>query len=181
MEADVLLILLLGGGFLLGFFRGVVRMFIAIGAWAFSFLLASHLRLPVGDFLFRTDVQFSPSYATMVSFAAIFAALLVTSVVLIMVSRAPTQLSRHALVDDLLGGLLGVVAALLLMASIIVILDTHYAIEAPAPGRDIPLLTSLHQLLRSSAVAGAVRDTVVPVLGFVFGPLLPAEVRAVMT
>jgi len=38
---DIVLILLLGGGFLVGFFQGMVRGLLAIGAWAVAFVLGA--------------------------------------------------------------------------------------------------------------------------------------------
>jgi uncharacterized membrane protein required for colicin V production len=179
MAIEIVLIGLLVVGFIIGFFRGVIRSLLAIAAWGISFLFAAYLRAPLGDWLAHS-ATFSAFYADMVSFAVIFFGLFGALILVVVLSRAPTEWSRHAVLDDVLGGVLGVVVVLLVVAAVIVMLDSYYAVENPPVSVDIGWPADLHRALTGSAIAGFVGDAVVHFLGFVLGPLLPPDIHAVM-
>jgi membrane protein required for colicin V production len=175
---DLVLILLLAGGFLLGFFRGSVRQLLSIGAWLVTFLLAAHLGQFVGRLLFE---GFTSDYAVMVGFGLVFTVLFVGSVVVFQLSGQAISLSRHELLDDLVGGLLGMALVLLAAASVLVILDTFYARPDLPAGPQIALLATLFNELEQSAIATGLRDSLIPLLGMLLRPLLPPYVAVVMT
>jgi uncharacterized membrane protein required for colicin V production len=179
MAIDIVLIGLVVVGFIVGFFRGVIRSLLAVAAWGVCFLFAAYLRAPLGDWLAHS-ATFSPFYADMVSFAVIFFGLFGALILVVVLSRAPTEWSRHAVIDDLLGGILGIVVVLFVVAAVIVMLDSYYAVENPPVSVDIGWPADLHRAFAGSAIAGFVGDAVVHFLGFVLGPLLPPDVHAVM-
>jgi len=179
MAVDVVLIALLVIGFFVGFFRGVIRGLLALAAWAISFIFAAHLRLPLGDWLARS-ASFTPFYADLMAFIVIFFLLFVTLLLVILLSRAPTEWSRHQLLDDVLGGAVGVVVVVLTIATMIVMLDSYYAVEQPPPAVDLGWTADIHRAFEVSAVAGFIGNDVVRFIGFLIGILLPVDVRAVM-
>jgi len=107
MAFDVILIALFVAGFFVGFFRGVIRSLLGVGAWAVSFVFAIYLRAPLGDWLARS-ASFTPFYADLVAFAVIFFGMFGTLILVVMLSRSPTEWTRHPLLDDILGGVVGV-------------------------------------------------------------------------
>lgn len=179
MAIDIVLIGLMVVGFIVGFFRGVIRSLLAVAAWGICFLFAAYLRVALGDWLAHS-ATFSAFYADMVAFAVVFFGLFGALILVIVLSRAPTEWTRHAILDDLLGGILGVVVVLFVVAAVIVMLDSYYAVENPPASVDIGWPADLHRALAGSAIAGVVGDAVVRFLGFVLGPLLPPDVHAVM-
>ena len=180
MIIDVLLLLLLAGGFVLGFFRGIVRQLLALGAWLVVFLAAAHLRLPVGDWLARNSTEFSFDYAQMLAFTAIFLALVAAALLLVELGGSGSALTRHPLLDDSLGGLGGLLLAVLIAAGITVALDSYYAVNvAPAPG-EVGWLRDVHEGLTESVLAAPLREWVIRPLGAWLAPILPSDIRVVM-
>lgn len=179
MAIDIVLIGLLVIGFIVGFFRGVIRALLAVAAWGICFIFAAYLRIPLGDWLAHS-ATFSAFYAEMVGFAVVFFGLFGALVLVIVLSRAPTEWTRHAILDDILGGILGVVVVLLVLAAVIVMLESYYAVENPPVGVDVGWPADVHRALGGSSIAAFVGDAVVRFLGFVLGPVLPPDVRAVM-
>lgn len=181
MIVDVLLLLLLAGGFLLGFFRGVIRQLLAIGATLFVFVAAAYLRLPVGDWLGRTSSQFDFQYAQVLSFLAIFVALFVAVLLLFELGGSGMSLVRHPLLDDALGGVAGLVLAAITAAALVVILDSYFLGHPLPSAGELGWLRSAHESLARSALAEPLRDLVIRPLGILLGPVLPSELRAVMS
>lgn len=179
MAFDLVLIGLLAVGFVVGFFRGAIRAVLAMGAWLVCFVFAAYLRVPLGEWLARS-ATFSSAYADLVAFGVIFFALLTTLILVIVLSRAPTEWTRHAVIDDILGGVLGVIVVGLVIASAIVMLDHYYAVVNPAPVADVGWPADIHRALEASAIARWIGDAGIRAIAFVLGPVLPADIRAVM-
>jgi uncharacterized membrane protein required for colicin V production len=179
--ADVVIVLLLGGAFLVGFFQGVIRGLLFIAAWFVAFVVAANLRGPVGDWLSGQWLQFSPPYNAMLAFGILAILIFGTAIVVIQFgTRSVTTLSRYPLLDDVLGGLLGVAVALLILAAAIVVLGTFYtAAPAAGPG-DGEWTAQLYRTLEGSAIGQLIRGSLIPGLGAVLDILLPDDVRNVM-
>lgn len=180
MIADVILLALLAAGFFVGFFRGTIRALFAVGGWAVCFVLAGYARQAIGDWLARS-ASFDVLYANMLGFALLFFAFFVAVLVLVLFSRSPTALARHPLFDDVLGGVIGVVVAVLVIATVKVMLDTYYIADNPATLSDFGTLAEFRRAMEGSAIVGLISNTVIPWLAFLLGPILHYDVRAVMT
>ena len=178
---DLILIVLLAGAFLLGLFQGSIRIFMALGAWVVSFVAAAHLRDPVGAWLNSQWRDVAPEYGEMIAFGFIFLLLFVASLLLIQggYRRAP-RLTNTPLVDELIGGVGGLVIGLLVIAATVVALDFFYADGRTLGQREVGWIADLNQALSTSALADGLRASVIPVLGTLLGPLLPSAVTAVM-
>lgn len=177
-SADVLLLLVLGGAFLIGFFWGVVRGLIALAAWLVVFLLSAHLSGPVGDYLTNQWRNFSPEYVHMLAWLVCFGVLFAIALVLIQIgTRGGSQdLSRYPLLDDLVGGLLAVGLAVLAIAAIMAIMRTFYepqAVSVTAAEWNAHLYTAL----KTSTIGGQIAINLVPLIGSLLSPLLPSNIR----
>lgn len=178
MATDALLLALLAVGFFVGFFRGTIRAVLAMAAWAVCFLFASYLRVPLGEWL-AGSASFTSSDAYLAAYAAIFFALFIMLVLIIMLSRAATAWTRHAVVDDMLGGIAALAVTVLVIAAVLVMLDSHYATASPSPG-EVGLAADIQRALSGSNIATFIGDSVVDGIAFVLGPLLPPDIRQVM-
>lgn len=181
MIVDVLLLLLLAGGFVLGFFRGFIRQLLALGTWLVVFIAAAYLRLPIGDWLGRTSTQFSLDYAEMLAFTVIFLALMAAALVLVELGGSGSALTRHPLLDDALGGVGGLMLAVLIAASLLIALDSYFLIHADQAAGEVGWLRDIHTSLSDSALAVPLRDWVIRPLGALVGPILPSDIRVVMS
>jgi membrane protein required for colicin V production len=177
---DGLLLLLIAGGFLLGFFRGMVRQLLALGAWLVAFVGSAHLRLPLGDWLDASSTQFSTDYSHMLAFAILFLVSFVGGLVLVEFGGAGSALTRHQLLDDALGGVLGLALGVFSVVAVIVVLDSYF-LPTPTPlAGEVDWLRDVHRSLSGSAIAGLLHEWVIRPLGILLAPLLPPDIRVVM-
>ena len=177
MAVDLVVILLLAGGFLLGFFRGAIRQLTSIGAWLICFLLGAHLAPVVGRWLVGQAPTYSFQYGQLLSFGAIFIILLTAALILFQVVGTTMTLTRHELLDNVLGGLLGATLVLLIATSLVVILDSYYTLPVLPATAELPVLREAWLASESSAIANGLRASLIPLLGAVLGPILPSELR----
>jgi hypothetical protein len=179
---DVVLILILAGSFLIGFFQGVVRGLLGICAWAAAVVLGANLREPLGGYLAAQWTNFSPDYDRMLGFGiatvVVFVALLV---VVQLWTTGPRGITPYPLVDDLVGGLLGDTLAILVIASAFVVLGTFYRAPDVLPGAGAAWTEELYRALIGSRIGSLIATNLVPFLGIVFGPLVPETVRGQMS
>lgn len=180
MELDVIILLLIAGGVLLGYIRGAIRQLMALGAWLVSFVAAALIHQTFGPYLATQGPAFSRVYIDMLGFLLLFGLPLIIAMVVIQFYGNVSSISQHALLDEVTGGVLCAGFVLLTVSSLIVILDTYYLVSNPPPTAEIGLLREAHVALERSTIAGWLRDSLIPGLGAVLGPLVPAHVRAVM-
>jgi uncharacterized membrane protein required for colicin V production len=180
--ADVLVIVIVGVGFALGFLRGTVRALLAVVAWAVCFLVASYLRVPIGGWL-STNGSLDAFYAEMLAFGAVFFALFTGILLVVLFSRTPTTITRHQLIDDIVGGVIGAFVAVLVVASVMVVLGSYYgAASAPTSVSlvQIGAVADANRALASSGFATVINGTVVRWVAFLLGPVIPTEVLSAM-
>jgi uncharacterized membrane protein required for colicin V production len=177
--ADFALFIIFVAALLVGILRGSVRQLIAFGAWLVTFVLAAHLRPPVGAWIMEQSPQYSDAYALMLAFLLVFMVAFLVALVLIETIGASLRLTNRAVIDEVLGGVLLLGVAVLVVSSVLIALDSYYA--HPVPGApELDFINSIHNELQESVIADALRKTVVPVILTLLGPLLPADVRAVV-
>jgi uncharacterized membrane protein required for colicin V production len=182
-SADILIVLIIGGGLLVGFFWGVLRVLLLLAAWFVVFIAAAYLAEPLGRYLAGQWVGLGSSYTHMAAFGIIYAiGFILAVIVVVMVTRGTQDLTRFPLLDDIVGSMIGGAVAVLVLAGLIVILRTFYGESAPAGSSAGPAWTlSLYRGLVQSMLGGDIAQSLVPLLGTVIGPILPATVRNAMT
>src|SRR5258708_5367425 len=115
--------------FVLGFVQGTIRRVLGIGSMLFSFLLAATLRDPLGNFLAANWRQFVPEYSVMVGFGTVFVAAVIAFTLIIQGFYHHQPLFEKAtIVDEVIGGVLGVIQALPLIPFLFILLDTSFRI-----------------------------------------------------
>lgn len=177
---DLLVVLILAALFILGFIQGTVRRLLGIGSIIFSFLLAANLRGPLGDFLAPNWTQFPGEYSRMVGFGVVFVAATLAFSLVIQAFYTKTPLfQKYTVVDELLGGLLGIVQGVLLIGAMIVILDSYFRVPGiGVRGDELPFLRELFNAYDDSITADIFRTTLIPAFMTITGPLIPADLRA---
>ncbi|HYK95276.1 MAG TPA: CvpA family protein [Candidatus Dormibacteraeota bacterium] len=180
---DLVIALILLAMFIVGYAQGVVRRLLGIAAILFSLILGAQLRQPLGDYLSHQWTTIVPTYSYMVAFGAVFVAAAVTLSIGIQISYRPAPLfPRYPVLDETLGGLLGVVEGFLILVAILLILDPYFTqpdIRDKAGIGEFGLLRSLHDLLDNTLTASILRHNVIPGFLVVFGILIPQDVRSV--
>jgi uncharacterized membrane protein required for colicin V production len=175
---DLLIIGFFAAFFVLGFAQGTIRRLIGIGSILFSFLVAANLSAPLGGFLGSNWKQFSPAYGQMIGFLAVFVGGCIVFAILAQGFYKPQPLFEKArFVDEILGGLLGIIEAGLILLCFVVILDSFfYAVGIPADPDELPYLRDVYGALNGSAIVPIFRESVIPVFMAVFGFFVPTAI-----
>lgn len=178
---DLLIALALLGMFIVGYAQGVVRRLLGIGAILFSLFLAAQLRQPVGDYLAHEWTSIPQSYSYMVAFGAVFVAAAVAISLGIQLAYRPAPLfERYPVLDELVGGLLGVLEGVIILVVIFLILDPHYnlpTVKDHVGAGEFTFLRTLHDLFDGTLTADIIRHRVIPAVFAVIGFLFPSDIR----
>ena len=178
---DLVILLALLAMFIVGYAQGVIRRLLGIAAILFSLIIAAQLRAPLGDYLTQQWAGIAPSYSHMVAFGAVYAAAAITLSLGIQITYRPAPLfQKYPVLDEIVGGILGVLEGFLILIAIILILDPHYnqpTVQANVAFGEFTLLRDLHARLNESAIVGFLRSDVIPAILAVVGVLFPQDVR----
>ena len=178
---DLVLFLALLAMFIVGYAQGVIRRLLGIAAIAFSLVLAAQLRDPLGRYLANEWTTIAPEYSFMVAFGAVFVAAAVTLSIGIQITYRPAPLfNKYPVLDEILGGLLGVLEGFLILIAILLITDPYYTQDAfreRAGIGEFGLLRNMHGWLDPTLTAAVLRDNVIPAILSVVGVLFPLDVR----
>ncbi len=179
---DVVIILYLFGWFILGFIQGTIRRLLGIGALVFSFFLALHLNnFWLGQFLATNWTQYPKEYSIMIGYLVIFIAAVVAFTLVIQGTYKKAPLfANHPVIDEILGGLLGIVQGFLLLLFVVIILDQYYLYtNIPADPDEIAFLRTFWNAINESNIGQALHTGVIPAFISIFGLFVPQAVQVV--
>jgi uncharacterized membrane protein required for colicin V production len=179
-SVDLLLFLYFAGFFVLGFAQGTIRRLIGLASVLFSFFFAANIAEPLGAFLGSNWTQFTREYSYMIGFLTVFVGASVAFALVAQGWYKPQPLFEKArFVDEVLGGLLGIVQAGVIFGAILVILGTFFLNPLiPADSDELPVLRDLWEALSQSQIGQLFMDTIIPAFFSIFGFLMPASVTA---
>jgi uncharacterized membrane protein required for colicin V production len=177
---DLVMFIALFAMFIVGYAQGLIRRLLGIGAILFSLGLAAQLRNPLGGYLAQQWTNLPAAYGLMVGFGAVFVASAFTLSVGIQLSYRPAPLLyRYPVLDEVLGGLLGVIEGLLILMAFLIITDPYFFGAGNQSGGingEFGLIRALHDFIDDSLSATVLRENVIPGAMVVFGWLFPDEV-----
>ncbi len=175
---DILILLGLFAFFILGWAQGTIRRLIGIASMTFSFFLAAVLHVPLGRFLTENWTQFPPEYSVMIGFLTLFVAGVVATTLVIQGTYSKTEIfAEHPIVDEVLGGVLGVVQGFLLLMFVTIILDQFFLYTNIPPDADeLPFLRDIWTQIDASAIGQALHESIIPVFLGIFSFILPESV-----
>ena len=161
---DVLIILGLFGGFVLGYAQGSIRRVVGIATMTFSFFVAAQLSVPVGSFLAQHWTQFPPEYAAMLGFLMLFIAGVVAFALVVQGTYSKVEIfAQHPVVDEVVGGILGVIQVFLLVMFVTIILDQFFLSPAYEPNaNEIPALANIWMAIDGSRIGQMLHQTAIP-------------------
>lgn len=179
---DLIVLFILGVAFVLGFIQGTIRRILGIGSILFSFLLAANLRDPLGSFFAQNWHQFPSQYSDMIAFGLVF---LVASIAFSLVIQGfykhQALFAKATAVDQIIGGVLGVVQAMFIIGFGTIILDSFFRIPGiPQTTGELLIFRDLWNALNTSGTAHVLRDSLIPGFYSVFGALVPLDARGIV-
>jgi len=175
---DLVMFLALFGMFIVGYVQGITRRLLGIVAILFSLFLAAQLRLFIGGYLAQEWSTTPPEYGYMVGFLAVFTGAAIALSFGIQISYKPAPLLwRYPVLDEILGGVLGVIEGLIIFMAFLIITDPYYRVANPGGVTgEFGLLRTLHDFIGDSLFSSAFRENVIPAFFVVFGWLFPQSV-----
>jgi uncharacterized membrane protein required for colicin V production len=178
---DLLVVVGLFGFFVLGFAQGAIRRLVGIATMTFSFFLAAQLSVPVGSFLAEHWVQFPAQYAYMLGFLMLFVAGAVAFALVVQGTYSKVEIfARHPVIDEVVGGILGVVQGLLLLMFLTIILDQFFLSPSFGPNaNEVPVLANLWTGIDGSRIGQALHETAIPNFLGLVQFLIPQQVLAI--
>jgi uncharacterized membrane protein required for colicin V production len=178
---DLLVVVGLFGFFVLGFAQGAIRRLVGIATMTFSFFLAAQLSVPVGSFLAQHWVQFPAQYAYMLGFLMLFVAGAVAFALVVQGTYSKVEIfARHPVIDEVVGGILGVVQGLLLLMLVTIILDQFFRSPSFGPNaNEVPVLANLWTAIDGSRIGQALHETAIPNFLGLVQFLIPQQVLAI--
>jgi len=176
---DLVYFLFLFGFFVLGFAQGTIRRLLGLAAVMFSFLFAANIRDPLGSFLAANWTQFPREYAYMIGFLTVFLAAWIALTVTIQTFYTSQPLwEKYRFVDEVIGGIIGVIEAGLLLVVAIVILDSFFLIPGiQESGNELHFIRDFWNVMDEAQVTAFFRDNIVPIFFAVFGLFIPDDIE----
>jgi uncharacterized membrane protein required for colicin V production len=178
---DLVIFLGLLAMFIVGYAQGVVRRLLGIAAVLFSLVLASYLRAPLGAYLANEWTNIDDKYSFMVAMGGVFLATWITLTIGIQITYRPAPLfQRYPVLDEIVGGLLGVLEGFLLLIVAVLVLDPYYTqdtVRETVGIGEFTLLRTLFGFLDTSLTVDVLRHSVIPAILAVVGFLFPQDVR----
>jgi uncharacterized membrane protein required for colicin V production len=180
---DVVIVLVAMGLFVTGWLQGAIRQLLGIAAFILAFLLAANLREPLGDFLARNWTFNDRGFNFLLAWLGLWLAWAITLQIAVQSFYRRIVIDRRVvIVDELIGGLLAAFQVLLVVSLLAIIFESYYPSDAlPKELHDAEWARSFERLLQDSAIVGVLRDSLIPAILVVLGPLLPSEHTAPRT
>jgi uncharacterized membrane protein required for colicin V production len=164
--------------FVLGFAQGTIRRLIGIGSILFSFLFAANVADPLGTFLGNNWTHLPREYAYMIGFGTIFVAAALAFALVVQGFYRPQPLFEKArFVDEILGGLLGVLQAGIILLAVVIILDSFFLKNIAKDPDEITFLRDLWTNLNTSEIVRIFRETIIPAFFTLFGLFIPDSIK----
>ena len=177
---DVAIVLFLFGMFILGYVQGTIRRLVGIASIVFSFFLALQLNeFWLGAFLAQNWDQFPPEYSVMLGYLLIFVAASVAfSLVIQGTYKKAEVFARYPVIDEVLGGVLGVVQGILILLFLTIVLDQFFLYtNIPKDPDELPLLRDIWNAINGSAFGALLHDVVIPAFIGITAFLIPDSIE----
>lgn len=178
---DVALVGFIGVSIFGGFRAGLIRSILGLLFMVISFIVGAYLRYPVGA-LFTTFFKDVPSdYSNLVGYTIVFPVVLAgLHLVSGVLFRKVAVKGITKEIDSGLGALFGGVEAILIISAAIVIVDTYLGTSQLRHTLGPGMLKTITDALNGSTTVHLLRDTTVPIILGLLGPLLPKDISSLI-
>jgi uncharacterized membrane protein required for colicin V production len=161
---DVLVVTGLFAFFILGWIQGAIRRLVGIASMTFSFFIAAQLSVPFGTFLADNWRQFPREYSVMLGFLTLFVAAVGAFTLVIQGTYRKAEIfARHPIVDEVVGGLLGVLQGGMLLMFLTIVLDQFFRYaNLRVDAGEVPFLREFWTAINRSGTGSMLHQTVIP-------------------
>jgi hypothetical protein len=126
--------------------------------------VAVQMYTPLGNFLAGYWTQFPHEYSAMIGFLTLFVAAVVAFTLVIQGTYHKTEIfASHPIIDEVTGGILGIVQGAALLMFLTIILDQFFLYSNIGPdAHEIPLLRDAWTAINGSATGAILHGTAIP-------------------
>lgn len=176
---DILVAFFVAGFFVVGYIQGTLRRVLGLAIAVLSLLVALNLRDPLGAWLAQYWTHLPRGYVYMLAFGGSALTIYIAGSITVQTFYRKTPLfAKATVIDEVIGGILGALQALLLVGTLILVLDSYYALPGvPANPGEIGLLRDIYNLYASSQVVDVFRASLIPLFFVLFGWIVPSDLR----
>ena len=166
-----------------GWRTGLLRRAAGLGFMALAFVLGAYIRQPLGGIIITAFKDIPADYAELVGYTVAFPLILGAAHVIahpFLKDRAVNGLSRE--LDQVAGALFGALEAILIASAAVVILDTYFGTASTIIGQTpgLAVFTQFRDAFNASTTVHLLRDTTVPLVLTILGPLLPKDISTLL-
>jgi uncharacterized membrane protein required for colicin V production len=172
---DLFIVVLLALGVFAGFTQGAVRYALNIVVVIVAFIIAGLLRDPFDSILSGWNV-FGPELRLQLVFLFLFALLTIGGWFIVRTFWRGTRLPVARQVDELAGAVLGLLFAALTIVMTLVVMDTFFRTAPDAATDAAGPLKGFYDAMDRSVLVDFFRATLIPTLGQLARPFVPAEI-----
>ena len=179
---DVVLVGFIVGLIYGGFRSGLLKRLLGLVFAIVALFASAWLRYPIGAIASTFFKDIPPDYANLVGSAIAFPAVLAGLHILSSKTLGKVQVQGLTKgLDATLGAIFGGIEAILVLSAVIVILDAYFATStATSPLAPAGSLKDLTKAFNASETVHLLRDTTVPVVLAILGPLLPTDLKTLV-
>jgi uncharacterized membrane protein required for colicin V production len=172
---DLFIVACLAAGVFAGFTQGMVRYALNIVVVIAAFIIAGQLRDPFDGILSGWHA-FAPELRAQLVFLILFVGLTIGGWFIVRVFWRGTRLPIARQLDELGGAVLGLVLAALSIVMLMVVMDTFFRSAPDSVTNDTGPLKGFYDAMSTSVLVDFFRSTLIPTLGQVARPFVPAEI-----
>ncbi len=175
---DLLIILALAGGAFAGFTQGAIRYVLSWVVLIVAFVVAAQLKGPMTDVLSFWQA-FTPALREFYVFIVLFVVLTVAGWFIVRAFYRTTRLPIVKQLDELAGAILGIAFVATFIMLQLVVFDTLFRGNVQGEGlvpSQVGWLRGYYDALNSSVLVDFFGSTIIPTVGFIVRPLIPAEI-----
>ena len=176
---DILVAFFVAAFFVVGYIQGTLRRLLGLAIALLSLLVALNLRDPLGAWLAQYWTQLPKPYVYMVALGGSFLTIYIAGSITVQTFYRKTALfAKATVIDELVGGILGALQALLLVGALILVLDSYYAVPGtPANPNELGILRDVYNFYAPSQVVDLFRASLIPLFFVLFGWIVPSDLR----
>lgn len=172
---DLAIIVVLAIGVFAGFMAGMISYVLNALVVVIAFIVAAQLKGPILDLLGFWRA-FSPEGRELIVFAVLFFGLTIAGWFVVRRAYRRTRLPVAKQIDEIGGAIFGLIFAALLISLQLIVFDSFFTNTDETGG----WLGGYYDALNTSFIVGFFRDTIIPVIGFVARPFVPAEIARLL-
>lgn len=167
---DLAVIAILAVAVFLGFTQGMVRYILNAVAVLVSFVLAAQLAVPLVDLLGFWEA-FTPEGRQFLVFNVLFYGFVAAGWMVIRAAYKRTRMPIARQIDEIGGAIFGLIWVVTIISFGLIIMDSFFE----GGGQTGGWVADLYDALNDSLLIQFIRDTIVPIVGFLVRPFVPED------